>query len=87
MQKNHAELDEDITDSTQNIEEQVLSAEMLERLAAALGRLEQRERDLLILHYYERRSLKDIAESMKISYSGAKLLHRQALSDLRRMLA
>lgn len=86
MQKPCAELDEDMADSAQGIEEQILSAEMLERLAAALERLDQRERDLLILHYYERRSLKDIAESMRISYSSAKLLHRQALSDLQRML-
>lgn len=65
-----------MSDSAQCIQEQALSAEMLEKLAAALEHLEQRERDLLILHCYERRNLKDIAESMRISFSSTKLLHR-----------
>lgn len=75
-----------MSDSAQCIQEQALSAEMLEKLAAALEHLEQRKRDLLIPHCYERRGLKDSAESMRISYSSTKLLHRQALSELQQML-
>lgn len=68
------------------IEEQVLSEEMLERLADALLRIEKRERDLIILHYYSGHTLKVTADIMHMSYSYAKLIHGSALKKLRRLL-
>lgn len=77
------ELDEAMEDDGPGVEEQLVETESLERLAKALEGLKQKERDLVILHYYERLSLGDIAERMGISYSGAKLIHRRALEQLR----
>lgn len=68
------------------IEEQLLSEEMLERLADALLQIEKRERDLIILHYYSGHTLKAAAGMMHISYSYAKLIHGNALRKLRRLL-
>ena len=73
-------------DEGPGIEEQLVETESLERLAKALKGLKQKERDLVILHYYERLSLGDIAERMGVSYSGAKLIHRRALEQLRLMM-
>lgn len=55
----------------------------LNQLADALGRLSERERDIIILHYYGEKTLKNIAEIMNISYRYAKLLHANALKRLR----
>ena len=87
LQKPSYELDEGMDSRAEGVEEELINRDMLERQAGALGRLEQRERDLIILYYYERRSLKEIAQEMGISYSGAKLIHRRALGSLRLMIA
>ena len=87
QQKPVYELDEGMACSEEGVEEALISRDMLERLAGALERLESRERDLIILYYCERRSLKEIARSMGISYSSVKLLHKRALGSLRRMMA
>ena len=53
--------------------------ETLESLAKALEKLNPRDRKVIIRHYYKGESLKDIAESMGISYSYIKILHKKAL--------
>lgn len=63
-----------------------LENELLEQLADALALLRERERDLVILHYYSGYPLKQIAEMMGMSYSNAKVLHAKALSMLRSMI-
>lgn len=60
--------------------------ELLENLADALEALSERERDLIILHYYRGYTLKRIAEMMGMSYINAKVIHSKALSALRRLL-
>lgn len=70
--------------SEDDTEQNIINAEMLERLADALERLNERERDIIVLHYYGGRTLKDIAEAMGISYSYTKLLHGGALKALRK---
>ena len=59
------------------------SEDNIEDLANALERLTERERDIIILHYYSGKTLKNIAEKMNISYSYVKLLHGNALKALR----
>lgn len=68
------------------IEERLLNEEMLSRLADALLQIDKRERDLVILHYYNGHTLKAVAKMLHISYSYAKLLHGNALKELRRRL-
>ena len=60
--------------------------ERLEELANALEKLSERERDIIILHYYRDYTLKRIAEMMGMSYINAKVIHSKALSALRRLL-
>lgn len=69
-----------------NIDEALLNGEALESLANALKQLPERERDIVILHYYSRKTLKNIAEKMNISYSYVKLLHGNALKTLRGLM-
>ncbi len=63
-----------------------IDEEMLKSLADALEQLSQRERDIIILHYYSGKTLKNIAEIMDISYSYVKLLHTKALKVLHKII-
>ncbi len=76
----------DIPDSAsadESLEDSVINEEMLECLADGLERLDERSRNLVILHYYSGMKLKDIADKMGISYIYAKVLHKKALLVLR----
>ena len=83
--KRFCELPEELC-SEDDTERNMINAEMLERLASALERLNDRERDIIILHYYSGRTLKDIARDIGISYSYVKLLHSDALKVLRKYI-
>ena len=61
--------------------------EDLSDLADALQRLSQRERDVVILHYYSGYSLKEVAGKMGLSYATIKLAHSNALKNLQSMLS
>ncbi|MCR5626413.1 MAG: sigma-70 family RNA polymerase sigma factor [Lachnospiraceae bacterium] len=65
----------------------ILKEETLTELAEALKKLPERERDLLILHYYEGLTLKVVAEKLDMSYSNCKLVHNKALVELKSYLA
>ena len=60
-----------------------LTDEALENLAEALLSLKEKERDLIVLHYYSGHTLKAIAEMMGMSYINAKVIHKKALNGLR----
>lgn len=64
----------------------VLREETLEELADALSKLQQRERDLILLHYYKEIQLKEIAQIMGFSYATAKNIHQKALYQLGKLL-
>ena len=83
--KQFCELPEELC-SEDDTEQNLINTEMLERLASALERLNERERDIIILRYYSGRTLKDIAEAMGISYSYTKLLHSNALKALKKYI-
>lgn len=57
--------------------------DVLDTLADALLTLKERERDLILLHYYKGLTLKEVAEQMGMSYINAKVIHKKALSGLR----
>ena len=75
-----------LVDNT-GLDENLLAGEQLEELAAALEALPERERDLIVLHYYGNLTLKDTAERMGMSYANAKLVHKKALAKLRDILS
>ena len=52
-------------------------------LADALEELDSRLRDIILLHYYGEKTLKDIASAMNMSYPNVKILHKKALYELK----
>jgi len=81
----HEELPENLT-VQEDCFEGVYTDESLEELADALIKLSEKERDVVILHYYKGYTLKKVAEIMCISYSYAKVLHGKALILLETLL-
>lgn len=78
-----SELDENLT-AAENADTSFFRKETLEILANALEELDERSRNIVILHYYNGLTLKSIADSIGISYSHTKLLHNKALSELKK---
>ena len=60
-----------------------LSDDALDTLADALLALKERERDLIVLHYYEGHTLKAVADMLGMSYANVKIVHKKALAGLR----
>ncbi len=84
--KIHDELgDEDIVE--EDAFQGILDEETLGELAHALEKLPERERDLVIMHYYNNMQLKEIALKMHMSYSNCKLVHNKALMKLRQYMS
>ncbi len=81
----HGELPESLSDSY-CMEDDFLHRDSLKTLCDALEELDVRSRDLIILRYYQRMTLKNIAVRMGISYSYVKILHNTALQALRKHL-
>ncbi|MCR4925711.1 MAG: RNA polymerase sigma factor [Clostridiales bacterium] len=79
------ELSENLS-TADDICENLCNEENLELLAASLEELDERLRDLIILHYFSGLTLKDIAQKMQMSYSNAKVLHSKALDELKLQL-
>ena len=82
----YAELPEELSDGD-DIECVVLQKESLAALGKAHGKLDERRRALVILKYYKKMSLKDIAARMGISYAYVKILHKSALNKLKNDLS
>ncbi len=76
-------LTEAIVSNGDDIERDILREEVLETLASALEKMDERERDLIILHYYREKNLIEIASLMNISYSYVKVLHKKAIEELK----
>ena len=68
-------------------EEILTDKEQVERLAAAIETLPERERLMLALCYYEELTKKEIAELMKVSAARISQLHARAIERLRLALA
>lgn len=58
------------------------NADALDVRADALLTRKEKERDLIVLHYYQRHTLKTAAEIMGMSYINAKVIHKKALTGL-----
>lgn len=67
-------------------EEQLLTQETLEALAAALEQLPERERDIVVWRFYHGLSAREAAEKAGVSYANARFLQHQALKKLQRYL-
>lgn len=80
-----SEIPEDLPEDS-DIEEAYCHSEQLEALAAALEALPERERTLMILHYYSGKTLKEIGAYLNLSYAYVKILHNKALAALKNSL-
>ena len=76
------EIPEELSDGSLP-EDEILNAEALEELAAALEQLPAELTDVIVLHYYDNLPLTEIAASMNISYGMVKIRHNKALALLR----
>ena len=76
------EIPEDLSDEALP-EDRVMQTELLDSLAAALERLPEELTDIIVLRYYDRLPLTEIADRMGMSYGAVKLRHQKALSLLR----
>lgn len=65
------------------IDGKILNKEMLEALYSCLKRLDERSRDIIILHYYSGITLKGIADKMNMSYANVKIIHKKVLNTLK----
>lgn len=81
--KVESELPEDLT---YEIEEDICNEDNLQMLKEGLKKLSDKEKNLILLHYYSRMTLKDAAVKMGISYPYAKILHSKALLKLRKYI-
>lgn len=80
------ELDEN-SPSEEAVETPLLERETLDDLACALKKLPQEQQDIVVLLYYDRKPLTEIAQMMHLSYGVVKLRHQKALSSLRKYLS
>lgn len=83
--KVYSEVPEEIAQESE-IDDEILNNETLDALADALTELPERDRDLIILHYYHGLTLKEAAEKIGMSYSNAKLVHNKSLVVLERLM-
>lgn len=84
-QNNLLQLEAEIP-SNDKADDNLLRAELLDELADALEKLDERERNIIILHYYSEKTLAVIAELMDISYSYVKILHKNAINKLKKLM-
>jgi len=69
-------------DHTDAPDEQVVRAELMDRLAKAIQQLSKRRRQLILLYYQQHLTMKQIAEIFKITESRVSQLHASALFNL-----
>ena len=79
------DLDENLSDDTA-VDASMLEQETLGELAAALNQMPQELRDIVVLLYYDRKPMTEIAKLMHLSYGAVKLRHQKALTLLKRLL-
>lgn len=80
------ELPEDLAED-ELPEDGLLQRELLDSLAAALEKLDPELTDIIVMRYYDRLPLSDIAGSLGMSYGAVKLRHQKALTQLRAAMA
>ena len=67
--------------------EQMEEKDVKKELEAALRRLPERERTIMVLYYHENMTLKEIGEAINISESRVSQLHAQAIMKLKNLLS
>lgn len=85
--KSFAEIPENFSCADSNSDfDKLFNEDMLERLYSALKSLDERSRDIIILHYYSGITLKEISEKLNMSYANMKIVHNKAINKLRELI-
>ena len=74
-------------ENSQNPLEQLVDKDVKKELQAALKRLPERERMIMVLYYHENMTLKEIGETINVSESRVCQLHAQAIMKLKNILS
>ena len=82
-----AELAARLATLSTNPTQRALRKELRERVRQVMGRLSERDREVLVLRNLEELSVADTAEVLRISAGAVKLRHLRALERLRALLA
>jgi len=82
-----AELASRLVTSSTSPTQRALRKELRERVQQALGRLSERDREILVLRNLEQLSVADTAEVLRISAAAVKVRHLRALERLHSLLA
>lgn len=90
--KGSADGDIEIIDTIQDSKtlaphEQMEEKDVKKELEAALKRLPERERTIMVLYYHENMTLKEIGEAINVSESRISQLHAQAIMKLKNLLS
>ncbi len=80
-----SELPEDILSEEDPFAE-IYEKETLDELAEALSSLSEQERDIIVLTYYEKYTLKEVCPMMDLTYGQVKGLRQKALIKLKEYL-
>ena len=67
--------------------EQLEEKDVKKELEAALKRLPERERTIMVLYYHENMTLKEIGDAINVSESRVSQLHAQAIMKLKNLLS
>lgn len=84
--KNIISLEDDVLTADENLDG-VCKKETLDELADALLKLKEKERQLIVLVFYNDMTIKEASAKLEMSYSNAKLLHGSALAKLKDFLS
>lgn len=82
--KDEVELKEEIAIPEED-DEVICTKDNLDKLASCLEKLNSKEKNIILLHYYKGLTLKEISEKMEISYVYAKVLHKKAILSLQKL--
>jgi RNA polymerase sigma factor for flagellar operon FliA len=67
-------------------EEKIAKDELKEKLKAALDVLTEKEKQVILLYYYEEMTLKEISQILSVSESRVSQLHTKALGKMRSVM-
>ena len=65
-------------------DETILTEENLSKLAKAIIKLDDRSKKIIVSHFYEGKTLKQLAKEMNISYIYIKMLNKKAINILKK---
>ncbi len=75
-----------LSECGEDSEKRYLDNESRAEVLAALGKLNEREREIIIMFYFEEASLSEIATKLGISISAVSRIHKRAIERLRAIL-